>query len=488
MPSAALPHVVFLFSDQHNPMVVGREGDPHVRTPHLDRLMDEGTSFIQTYCPSPLCVPSRMATLSGLLPSRTGVYTNYHSLRSDQATFVHSLALAGYETALCGRMHFVGPDQRHGYNQRLVGDITPVRWGMPGPSYGVLRGTPGQGRMVLEKSGPGDSLVLHYDQDVTDGACRFLEEYKQDKPLFLTVGWYGPHCPYVCPRDLFAYYYERLPLPTIPDDDAALRHPALRRHQQARDCLDLPEEWIRRARAAYWGLTEILDRHIGRVLEAIDRALGLDNTLVIYASDHGDTIGEHGLFWKSNYYEGSVRVPLTFRAPALLGEESRGRRVGQLASLLDLGPTLIDLAGGTALPRSDGVSLWPLLAGRGSQDTQRRVVSQLGGTPRDLASAMIRYGQWKLVEYHGFEHPLLFDLGRDPQERCDLGADPRYQGLRAMLRQWLRETWDAEAVQRTMDCDGRSAAIIRQYHAGQPLDSPDQWRGREQDNYIEPWP
>jgi choline-sulfatase len=331
MSASTPPHVVFLFSDQHNPQVIGRAGDTHVRTPHLDQLMDEGTSFTHTYCPSPLCVPSRMATLSGLLPSRTGVFTNYHSLRSDQATFVHSLALAGYETVLCGRMHFVGPDQRHGYSQRPVGELTPVQWGAEGPSYGVLRGTPGQGRLVLEKSGPGDSLVLHYDQDVTDGACRFLHDYKQDKPLFLTVGWYGPHCPYVCPRDLFAHYHERLPLPEIPADDAALHHPALCRHQQARDCLNVPEDWVRRARAAYWGLTEILDRHIGRVMDAIDRTLGLDNTLVIYASDHGDTIGEHGLFWKTNYYEGSVRVPLIFRAPSLLGDTSRGRRVGQLA-------------------------------------------------------------------------------------------------------------------------------------------------------------
>jgi choline-sulfatase len=223
-------------------------------------------------------------------------------------------------------------------------------------------------------------------------------------------------------------------------------------------------------------------------MDAIDRTLGLDNTLVIYASDHGDTIGEHGLFWKTNYYEGSVRVPLIFRAPSLLGDTSRGRRVGQLASLLDLGPTLIDLAAAAPLPAADGQSLWPLLQGRGMADTDRRVVSQLGGTPRDLASAMIRYGQWKLIEYHGFEHPLLFDLARDPEERHDLGVDPRYQGLRAMLLRWLHETWDGPTVQRIMDRDGRSAAMIRQFNAEHPIESDDQWRGREQDNFIEPWP
>lgn len=488
--SVERPHIVFLLSDQHHAGVIGGGGDPYVRTPHMDRLRAEGISLDRCYCASPLSVPSRMALLSTRLPSRTRVFTNSHSLPSDQATFVHALALAGYRTTLCGRMHFVGPDQRHGYQRRLVGDITPVRWGGYKPAYGpLLRGTPGQGRVALERSGPGDSLVLHYDQDVTDGACRYLEQYADDRPLFLTVGWYGPHCPFVCPRELFAYYHERLPLPDVPADFLDAVHPAIRDHLKRRDVLDQPQAWVRACRAAYYGLVEILDRHVGRVLETVDRTLGLDNTLVVYGSDHGDMIGHNRLFWKSTFYEGSVRVPLIFRDPKRLGQASRGRVIPQLASLLDLGPTLQSLVQAPSLPATDGLDLGPALRGEAPIDPDRVVLSQLGGTPRDHASAMVRWRNWKLIRYAGYQRTQLFDLDADPAEQRDLGQDARHADLRQTLDAALARSWNEHEVAAFMHESSRHAGLIHAFDEAAPYQpGPDQWQGREQDNRIEPWP
>ena len=173
------PNIVFILSDQHNPRVAGYEGDAWVRTPNLDRLAQSGARLANCYCGSPLCVPSRVAMLSSLLPSRTGVYNNNQSLHSDIPTFVHCLTLAGYDTVLSGRMHFIGPDQRHGYKERLVGDLTAVRLGVRNPSFGPWMPTLGQVREgVLENNqvdkepsdvvGRGDKTIPNLRQQFQD--------------------------------------------------------------------------------------------------------------------------------------------------------------------------------------------------------------------------------------------------------------------------------------------------------------------------------
>jgi len=473
------PHIIFILSDQHHPRVAGFAGDSIVRTPNLD------------HCASPLCVPSRMSVMAGLHISATECMDNAASLRSDRATFAHSLGVAGYETVLAGRMHFLGPDQRHGFATRLVGDITPTILGGRGIGYGeVLYGMSGQGGEVVRRSGPGRSSLIAYDEAVTAATCDYLGGYGNDAPLLMTIGHYGPHCPYVCPPDLFDYYYERLTNPTMPVDFAETVHPAVRRWYANRKMEVVGPEDVRRARAAYYGLVELLDGYVGKILDAVDAALGLDNCLVIYASDHGDMIGENGLWWKSSMYEGSVGVPLIFRDPARLPP---GRSIDQPVSLLDLAPTLIDIGRGPALPEMHGVNLTHLLAGHADEDPDRAVISlYCTVNTRDEVNAMVRQGDWKLVVHDGYPQVQLFNLADDPQEQHDLGTVAGHAERIAALRRHLSPHWDPQRLRRISEQGSRHAQILtdwgRRYTERLPQEAvnftPEQIR---RENFLMGW-
>ena len=477
------PNIIFVLSDQHNPLIIGNHGDPFVRTPNLDRLTAEGTALDNCYCGSPLCVPSRSALLSGLLPHRTGIFTNFQALPSDQTTFVHALAIAGYDTVLAGRMHFVGPDQRHGFAERLVGDITPSTIGVGYDNYGVLRGTTGQNRVAATKSGPGRSAVLQYDEAVLAAACGYLEQRAEtSKPLFMTVGFYGPHCPFVCPHDLFEHYYETLPHPEPLDDMRGALHPAVEKWLSNRGILDLDLDTIHRARAAYYGLIELMDQYVGRLRETIAATIGSENTLIIYSSDHGDMAGDKGMFWKSNMYEGSVRVPAIFHLPDAI---PAGRRITGLTSLLDFGPTLIELAGAPALPLADGQSIWPQLTGDKEIDPDRVVLSMCGDLKGDLPSAMVRQGPWKLIDHHSYATPQLFNLEDDPHEQMDLGDSESHAEVKQALYQELNQVWDGAAVHEHVQRVAAYTNLRGQFNTKTGNRYPDDWRGDPEDNTVD---
>jgi choline-sulfatase len=453
--------------------------------------------------------------------SKNGCLSNGASLRSDRATFAHSLSNADYETVLCGRMHFNGPDQRHGFRRRLVGDITPTIYGGTGSDYGVLKGTAGQSIRSLQLSGPGNSNVVEYDKVVTAAASDFLAE-DHDSPFFLMVGLYGPHCPYVCPPDLYDYYYGQVAPPKVPDGFQASVHPAVRHWYRARRVDEATPDDIRRCRAAYYGLVELLDGHVGTILDAVESTGHHNDTAVIYLSDHGDMIGENGLFWKSNLYEGSVRVPLTIRLPedpsitksrrkpdhSGVGGSDRSRhseagrapgtRFSTPVSLLDVAPTLISLAGAEPLPEYDGVNISPLLGvpevdssattTKGPPGGDREIVSicteQRGGT----TSAMMRKGSFKLVSYHGHADPQLFDLETDPLEQNDLGADSEYSQVRADLESALASSVDLELVATEFAQLLRHAEIVSEFGGKYEVDMlkyKENWRPKENPNYLE---
>ena len=481
--TAPPPHIVFVLSDQHNPLVIHSHGDPYVRTPNLDRLTEGGTALANCYCPSPLCVPSRSAMLSGLLPHRTGIYTNFQALRSDQATFVHALGAAGYHTVLAGRMHFVGPDQRHGYAQRLVGDITPSTVGIRHDNYGVLAGTPGQNRAAVEKSGAGRSAVLQYDAAVLDAACiRLRAHVASTQPLFLTVGFYAPHCPYVCPRELYDHYYQTPPRLAPEDDFKRTVHPAVDKWYQNRGITDVDPEAVHRSRAAYYGLVEMTDRYVGHIYNTVADTIGLENTLFVYASDHGDMIGDKGLFWKSNMYDGSARVPAIFHWPGVVGA---GVRVTGLTSLLDLAPTLIELSGAPQLPLIDGQSLVPQLTCDMPIDPDRAVIAMCGDLKGDMPSAMIRRGPWKLVDHHSYDAPQLFHMQDDPGERVDLGRSLEHADIRRALYRELDQVWDGKAVHEHVQRVAAHVRLRRAFNVATGTQYPDDWHGDPDDNYYE---
>jgi choline-sulfatase len=448
----AQPNIVLIVSDQHRADWLGCAGNRVVRTPNLDALAAGGVRFTDAYCNAPLCVPSRMSMLAGRQPHRTGVLSNGDSLPSGMPTFAHALALAGYETVLCGRMHFVGTDQRHGYGRRLVGDITPSYPGGPQTDYGALAGTAGQGRRSIEHAGPGDSPVQRYDEAVVRAGERFLQERatgSADRPLFLTVGLYGPHHPFIAPPEHYASAYAALlegdtPLPRDPEP----RHPWLADWFRRLDADRITVEETRRVRAAYAGLVARLDELVGRIVAAA-RALS-GETILVYLSDHGEMAGDRGMFWKQSFFEGAVRVPLIIHPLAgAFAAIARGREVRVPVSLVDLAPTLATLGGAPPLPNPDGNDLTPLLrasAGTTTTDAweERPVFAELvvAGVPVRL----IRQGRYKLIYYHGYPSPQLFDLATDPHERHDLGRDDEYAAVRAALEAHVLADWHPDEL------------------------------------------
>lgn len=475
-------HIIFLLSDQHNAAIVGFAGDKYVRTPNLDKLAASGVVFDNCYCNSPLCVPSRASMLSGLLPNQTGVYNNMQALPSDRVTFVHSISAAGYESVLSGRMHFIGPDQRHGFEKRLVGDVTRNYPGKSNPIYGDLKGTPDQNKKAIDLSGAGCSSVLLFDDDVANAAIKHIRERNDPRPLFMTVGFYGPHCPYVCPKELFDYYDSILP---ETDDLADFRrnvHPAIQKWYANRDVQNVTIKETKRVRAAYYGMVEYLDRLIGKIMEEITNTLGLENTIIIYGSDHGDSLGENGLFWKSNFYEGSARVPMIFNCP---GQFPEGLRVNGLTSLLDVAPTFIDLSNGEKLPKMEGKSLLPVIQGKEEIDSQRSIIGQLADIKGDNPSAMLRKNNWKLILHDGYDYPQLFDLSKDPAEKQDLGQDQRYQEIIKLLTEELSRHWDAEAAIKSKDNFQVHLKILREWVKATNYQGVEEWQGDIEKNYLE---
>jgi choline-sulfatase len=362
--------IIVMVSDQHRADVMSCAGNEIVRTPHLDHVAAAGTRFTDTFCTSPVCGPSRMSMLSGLLPSTNGVLTNRQALPSDIPTVAHALAASGYDTVLCGRMHFIGPDQRHGFHERLVGDIGPTDAAFREMDLGAFSGLTGQGRETLNVSGPGAGPSERYDREVVDAALQRLRAQPEDRPLFMVVGTHAPHNPYVCPPDLYAHYEQALPRPNMAaiHEFHAGAHPSVQTWWQTRAMEEVSEEEIHRSTAAYYGMVEEMDRQIGRLLEAVDT----ERDLFVYLSDHGDMAGEHGMFWKSCFLDGALKVPMIWRGPGI----GANQEIEGPVSLLDLAPTLTEITGADPLPAAEGISLKESLRS-GKAPPPRQVVSML---------------------------------------------------------------------------------------------------------------
>lgn len=467
------PNILVILTDQHNKHVLGCYGDPLVRTPHLDRLAAEGMRFDSAYCPAPVCVPSRMSFMTCQSPSFNQVWDNAHSLNSGIPTWANWLTLAGYETALLGRMHFVGPDQRHGFEQRPIGEA------MAGPPGMTWRGGPawqhysaastGQSRTCVEIGGRGKTFYQWEDEERTRFTCDWLREKAQgeERPFAAVLGYVLPHCPFIAPQELFDYYYDNVEIPTVEDD----LPPAVQRFRELRRLTDppLPEERIRVARAAYYGLCEHIDSLIGQVLAVLEETGLADNTLVIYTSDHGELAGEHGCWWKSTYYEGGAGVPMIARWP---GQIPAGTVNPAVCNLSDLGTTFAEIAGYEIPYPTTGRSLLRHLTTGEDPDWEDVTCCEFVDMKcgRTLPSRMIRSGPWKLWLHTDEDDlpPVLFNLKDDPEERHDLGRDPAYAEVRDVLLERLWHGWDPQTAATLSQRQTEAYHLLREW--GQAVD------------------
>lgn len=451
------PNLVLIISDQHNARFMGCAGHPYVQTPNLDLLASNSTRFTNVYCPYPLCAPSRAGFMSAQYPSDIGVYDNGGILSSDTPTFAHAFSAAGYETVLCGRMHFNGPDQYHGFEKRIHGDaggksLTPEILGS-----GYNR-TNGQTHYAVEVSGHGKNGFQAFDKSVTETACHYIQA-NHDRPYLLVIGLMLPHNPLICEKELFDHYYEQIP-PIEPEPDHYVEnfHPALRLWRERRGIEKLSPEQNRRALAAYCGLVSELDRNVGHIQAAIQSTQTATNTLITYCSDHGDMACEHGLWWKSNFYDGSAKIPLIISHP---NKASQHDVINCVASLIDVGPTLLDLANAEPLPDVSGRSLAPFLTQTASTGWPNEVYCEYMGLLGDQPACMIRSGKWKLSYYSETDSCQLFDLQADPHERTDLSQDPSHQEVITNLQNKINARWSAQSMIENHAKQQRANKLIR---------------------------
>jgi choline-sulfatase len=485
------PNLLFLMSDQHSPRITGCYGDPVVRTPNIDRLAAGGVTFDNAYSPSPLCVPARMSLLTGRHPSYQDCWTNSDPLASDLPTTAHALGAAGRRPILVGRLHAIGPDQLHGFAERQVGDHSTNWVGGYGHSMGVLDKTNGPFRASLEKSGPGRSSYEVHDHDVVASTLEVLDRLAAERddgapPFSLNVGFMLPHQPYVADPEIYRAYEGRVGLPEVPRPAATDDHPYLLWWRQMTGIEAVGEDEVLRARIAYYALVETFDRMVGRVLDRLE-ALGLaDNTLIVYTSDHGDQIGERGLWWKQTFYDDSIKVPLILSWPGALPD---GERRGQIVNLIDLAPTILEAAGAPALPGADGRSFLAV-ARDGTAPWDDETFAEYctdGMAPwaQGLAvqQRMVRAGPWKLVYYHG-QRPQLFDLASDPQESRDLAEDPKYAAIRDDLTAKVLVAWDPDDIARRMAEHRRRKELLSAW--SRRVEPPDsyRWTLKMEDNWL----
>jgi len=464
------PDILVFMSDQHHALYAGFAGHPIVETPNLDALAADGTVFDAAYTACPLCVPSRSALLTGQLPSKTGIFTNSGAIREDQATYAHCLGAAGYDVVLCGRMHFMGPDQRHGFTKRLVGDYTPLLWGR----YGLKREDLGpfvqtSSSKFAKIVGGGTSPVLEYDRAVVAAALEYLEQ-DHARPQCLVVGTYAPHHTFVAPPELYRHYRDIATLPESFKRKPDYAHPVM--ELRRRD--DWDEETILRIRAAYFGMITNLDAQLGAVREAWKRFTDRRGTrdVFLYLSDHGEHAAEHNMQGKGTFFECSGRIPLVVAGEGLRSDA----RVTEPVSILDIGPTLCELAGTDGLPDPDGVSLASVLTG-GSEDAGRHVLSEFilpGVQGEAVPGRMIRRGKWKYITYAGYEeHDLLFDVEADPFElhNAARGNAKVVEELRAIA---CRD-WDSPGIRRKHEEQAAHFKTLRRWGDAVDVDEPERW-------------
>ena len=491
------PNLLYIHTDQHNPFVTGCYGDPLVETPNLDRLAADGVRFDNVYCPSPICVPSRMAMLTGRHPYQNEVWTNSHILDSGIPTLAHAMGAAGYRPVLIGRMHAVGPDQLHGYAERLVGDHSPNHIGGSSVARGVLDGTAGPDRISLQRSGPGQMAYQVHDEYVTAATVDALNQLGVQKrangqvdPFSITVGFMLPHPPYVARRVDYERYRDRMTLPQKPAPFDTVQHPFLRAWRTHTGIEAVTEAEILRARAAYYGLVHRVDRLVGEILQALHANDLAENTLIVYTSDHGDMQGEHGLWWKHVFYEESVKVPLIMTWPGVIPPGQQSKRV---VSALDVNATLLDALSAPALPNAAGRSLLGLVSAvRPTPNWDDVAFSEYCAdeyVPPSIDGGktyqrMIRQDDWKLVYYHGLP-PQLFNLADDPGETVDRGQDPAYQAIRQTLLARLLDEWDPMAIAYKMATKRADNHVLKAW--AKQTQPPDQyrWALRPEMNYLD---
>ena len=437
-PSRQQPNVLLVMADQMTPFMLEACGYPVAKTAHLSRLAATGVQFSTAYTASPICVPARASLMTGLHCSSIGCYDNGDPYQSFVPTFAHYLTNAGYETVLTGKMHFVGADQLHGFQRRLNTDIYPAGfiWSYPlfdedqpdAVAFDFVQ------QFMAENIGPGWSTELQYDEETQFRALEYIR-YAPHTPFLLVTSFTSPHPPYKVPKKYWDMYKDMdMPMPQYPSDmdarfstfDKAL----MRWHGLDKRSIKSPENLLA-MRRGYCALSHYVDDKVGELLAALEERGLRENTVVIFTADHGEMLGEKGLIQKRSLYDWATRVPLIVNIPG-----AQPGVVNTPVSLLDIMPTLLDLAGEKPTTPLHGRSLIPAIQGDALPDTP--VIAEYHGEGIMRPCFMVRLGPWKYVYIHR-ANAQLFNLQDDPGEWNNLCGKPEVAAIEKQLRELITE-------------------------------------------------
>lgn len=434
------PNIIFIMSDQHRGDCVGADGNAAIHTPHMDRLAREGALFRHAYSTTPTCTPARAALLTGMNPWNHGMLGYYRVAEKYPVEMPRILRDAGYHTLGIGKMHWSPQRGGHGFHNLILDEASREETPEFRSDYRAWFASQAPG-IDVRATGIGSNSYragayklpehLHPTHWTGEVARNFIAGYNRPEPFFLKVSFVRPHSPYDPPKRWMDFYADR-DLPVAHVGDWADRY---RKRSDRSDSIwhgDLGPDQVRHSRQGYYGCVSHVDEEIGGILETLEARGMLDNTLVLYTSDHGDMTGDHHLWRKSYPYEASARIPMIIRWPKGMLEAERGRILDHPVEIRDILPTFMDAANTVIQHPIDGRSM--LDAVRGADDWRDAIDLE-----HDVCYSKENHwsgltdGKTKYIFHARDGEEQLFDLVNDPGETTDLAGDPAH-GPR--LKQW----------------------------------------------------
>ncbi|WP_420179855.1 choline-sulfatase [Paenarthrobacter sp. TA1.8] len=470
---ASQPNVLVLMADQMTSASIDLITKGDIVAPNLAALIERSASFADTYCAYPLCSPSRASLMSGRLPSNIGAYDNGAEFPASVPTIAHYLRNEGYDTTLIGKMHFLGPDQLHGFENRLTPELYPCdfswtpRWQRDAARYPYETGAGNSDVGTVLDSGPAVwTMQMEHDEEVSLLARHHILNAARPgrlRPWMATVSFTSPHDPFVISQEyLDLYDEETIPMPAV----SPVKYEDLDEHSKlvyeinGMAKYSIAESETRRARRAYFAMISYVDAKIGDVLQALEETGQAQDTLVVFTSDHGEMLGERGMWFKKTFFEPSVQVPLLISYP---GRITPRRSTGPV-SLVDVLPTVLDLVGARSeqgRPHLDGTSLAPDLLDSTKSDISTVAFVEGHDNATVAPRFMVREGDYKLVYSEAYA-PMLFNLRLDPHELKNLAGQDEHRDVELHLKDLIFERFDVVGLRERIISSQNDRRLVTQ--------------------------
>lgn len=463
------PNIVLIQADQLTAMVLPMYGGPTVKTPHISKLAEAGVTFKNSYCNNPVCGPSRASMMSGQLSSKVECYDNAGEFLSSIPTFAHYLRHLDYRTCLSGKMHFVGADQLHGFEERLTTDIYPsdygwtADWTQQDEPYAPSRMSL---RSIVEAGVCKRSLQIDYDEEVCFQSVQKIYDYARDtdeRPFMMMASFTHPHNPFVTTQEFWDLYDDdEIGLPGVPHKPIADRDPWSQRYASTirEDEHDVSEAQLLKARHAYYAMVSYFDSLVGRIVKALEDGDFLDNTYIFIVGDHGEMLGERGTWFKFLPFEWSARVPLIVKGPNV----KQGHVETKGVSLVDLLPTMLDLATGGNPPELadnlDGHTLVDMMKGDNSKRADD-VMMEFTGEGVYAPALILRQDGIKYIHCRT-DPPMMFDLHKDPQELNNVAEDPQYADIARRMKSEIDQRWNYDQLEKDILITQKRRLFVQQ--------------------------